>query len=400
MRIALLSCFYPYRGGISQFNSFLFKELSKKHVVKAFNFKRQYPSFLFPGKTQFVEKEDKAVSIESESLLDTANPLTYYTTAKKIAEWQPDILITRYWMSYFAPSLGYINRKVRKILKDKAKENNSSLFKTISITDNAIPHEPHFFDKPFAKYYFNSIDGFIAMSSVVKEEIQNIVPNAKVELIKHPLYLNYGTKIDKLEARKTIFENRKKINQEAFIQQIKNKRVLLFFGLIRDYKGLDLILKAMPELGNEYVLIVAGEPYEDFDKYKKIIYSPDFDDIRENIILKTEFIPDEQVKVLFSSCDLCVLPYKSATQSGICSVSWNFETPIIATPVGGLPEYINSTQSGIITERVDTASLVKSIKEFFDNKLSTTYINNIIELKKELSWDNFCNNLIDFGNRL
>ena len=147
MKIAILSCFYPYRGGISQFNACLYGELGKEHIVRAFNFKRQYPDFLFPGKTQYVTADDEAVPVESISLLDTANPFTYAATLKAIRDWKPDLLIVRYWMSYFAPSLGFITRHMKKHCT------------VISILDNVIPHEPHFFDRPFTKYFLKGSHG-------------------------------------------------------------------------------------------------------------------------------------------------------------------------------------------------------------------------------------------------
>ncbi len=391
MRIALLSCFYPFRGGISQFNSFLVKELAKEHTVKAFNFSRQYPSVLFPGKTQYVENPDIAESQISTPTLDTANPFSYRRTARIIAQWKPDLLITRYWMSYFAPSLGFVNRKVHKYLLNLSNGNSSDL-KTLSIVDNAIPHEPHLFDKPLTKYYFKSCNGFIAMSNVVKQDIQDLQHGAKVELIKHPLYSNYGERIDPQVARKEIFGEEEKLP--------KKSKVLLFFGLIRDYKGLDLLLKAMPLLGRDYKLIVAGEPYSNREKYIKIVKSIEDEQIRKNIILKFSFIPDEKVKTLFSAADVCILPYRSATQSGISSVAWNFSTPIIATPVGGLIEDINKTKTGILTQDVSSEGIASAIKKYFDNNLESECKNNIAKLKEELSWSNFCEKLICFAKQI
>lgn len=390
MRIALLSCFYPFRGGISQFNSFLVKEFAKEHTVKAFNFKRQYPQFLFPGKTQYVENYDEnAVLSQCETVLDTANPFSYFSTAKKIVDFKPDLLITRYWMSYFSPSLGSVNYLVSKALRKEAKRAGANFdFQTISITDNALPHERHFFDKPFSRYYFGSVDRFVAMSVGVERDILSIKPNAKVEIIKHPIYSNYGERIDKEKAQLQIFND-----------HLKGEKVLLFFGLIRDYKGLDILLNAMPLLGKGYKLIVAGEPYGGFEKYQQIIDSIEDEDIRKNIYLMTTFIPDEQVKVLFSASDLCILPYKSATQSGISSVSWNFDTPIVATPVGGLVEDIRDSKTGILSENVSSESVASAIQHFFsDGNIAEECINNIKTLKTELSWKSFCSKLINFAN--
>ena len=188
MKIAILSCFYPFRGGISQFNACLYEELSKEQVVKAFNFSRQYPEFLFPGKTQYVTEDDEAVPVESESLLDTANPFSYARTYKAIRDWQPDLLIVRYWMSYFAPSLGYIPRKMQRHCK------------VLSILDNVIPHEPHFFDAPLTRYFLKGSTGSVTMCDAVARELLNLKPEATYTVMQHPLYSHFGARKDRLEA--------------------------------------------------------------------------------------------------------------------------------------------------------------------------------------------------------
>ena len=180
MKIAILSCFYPYRGGISQFNACLYGELSKEHIVKAFNFKRQYPEFLFPGKTQYVTPDDEAVPVESTSLLDTANPFSYISTYREIRDWKPDVLIVRYWMSYFAPSLGYITRKMKKHCK------------VISILDNVIPHEPHFFDSPLTRYFLKGSTGSVTLCEAVSKDLLALKPDARYAVIQHPLYSHFG----------------------------------------------------------------------------------------------------------------------------------------------------------------------------------------------------------------
>ena len=246
MKIAILSCFYPYRGGISQFNACLYGELSKEHIVKAFNFSRQYPEFLFPGKTQYVTEDDEAVPVESESLLDTANPFSYLRAYRKIRDWKPDVLIVRYWMSYFAPSLGYITRRMRKHCK------------VISILDNVTPHEPHFFDAPLTRYFLEGSSGCVTMCDAVTRDLLALKPDARHIVIQHPLYSHFGERKDRIEA-------------ERRLGLEHGKRNILFFGLIREYKGLDILLEAFRMLPDDYQLIIAGEPYGSFDKYQKII---------------------------------------------------------------------------------------------------------------------------------
>ena len=389
MRIAILSCFYPYRGGISQFNTYLLKELSKQHTVKAFNFKRQYPGFLFPGKTQKVTDQDDASKVDSTPVLDTANPLTYGRTAKAIAEFEPDVLLTRYWMSYFAPSLGSVSSKAARILKRKGKAD----FKAVAIADNIVPHERHFFDIPLARYFVRRQSGIVTLSHAVEQELRQICPNAKSITIPHPLYSNFGEKTDPLLARKLL-------GMKGSDQEIMGRRVLLFFGLIREYKGLDILLEALPLLGRDYTLVVAGECYGSFDRYRQIIDSERFAPVRSNLILVDRYIPDSEVKNYFSAADVSVLPYRSATQSGISSISWNFDIPLITTPVGGLVESVGQAGTGMLTAGISPKDVADAVEKYFAENRKEEYLYNISQLKKQLSWETFALKLQDFINTL
>jgi len=372
VRIAILSCFYPYRGGIAQFNANIFQELSKSHEVKAFNYKRQYPNLLFPGKTQFVEKDDIAVKIESIPLLDTANPFNYIYAAKTIRQWEPDLLLMRYWMSYFAPSQGYIAR------------NQLKKTKIISVLDNVIPHEPRFFDAPFTKYYLGSNDGFVVLSDAVGKDLIAYKPDAKFISASHPVYDHFGEKME-----------RDKAIEELGIE--KDKKNILFFGLIREYKGLDILIDSFSMLDDSYQLIIAGEPYGSFDRYKEQIdKSPN----RERIQLFTRYISDNEVPGFFSASDVCVLPYRSATQSGISAISYHFELPMITTNVGGLKEAIEVPGTGIVVETVDSVAIKNAIVDYFERDLGGSFSKNIIKEKERLSWGNFSNKLIDFYKTL
>ena len=372
MRIAILSCFYPYRGGISQFNTCLLNELSKNHTVKAFNFKRQYPNFLFPGKTQYVTKEDNAVPVESEALLDTANPFSYISTAKAIREWKPDLLVMRYWMSYFAPSLGYVAKHMDKNCK------------VVSILDNVVPHEQRFFDKPFTKYFLNGQDGYVVLCDAVGKDLLNFKPDAEFINTPHPLYSHFGEKLTRKEA-------------EESLGLKPGKKNLLFFGLIREYKGLDILLEAFNRLDDSYQLIIAGEPYGSFEKYQHLI---DNSPLKDNISLNTNYIPDNLVNLYFSAADICVLPYRSATQSGISSISYHFEVPMITTNVGGLQQMIGDTGTGLIAKEGTPESIAESIRDYFSGNRENELIENIRREKERLSWSNFCNKLVDFAVKL
>lgn len=371
MKIALLSSFYPLRGGISQFNASMLNELGKKHDVRAFNFKRQYPGILFPGKTQYVTPDDEAVPVESVSLLDTANPFTYGKTARAIREWKPDLLVMKYWMSWFAPSLGFVARHVG--------------CKSISVLDNVIPHEQRFFDKPLTKYFLGGVNGFITMSDSVTADLLALKPDAKHILLPHPLYSHFGEKLPREEA-------------ENLLGLEHGKKNLLFFGLIRSYKGLDILLEAFRELPEDYQLIVAGEPYGSFEKYQSIIDSiPGKDRIR----VFPNYIKDSQVRKFFSAADVTVLPYRSATQSGISSVSYHFEVPMIVTDVGGLKSTIGDRGTGIVAPKADPVSIRAEILRYFsDDSIRERCIASIRSEKERLSWERFCSELTGFAATL
>lgn len=373
MKIAVLSCFYPYRGGISQFNACLYEELGKEHVVKAFNFKRQYPEFLFPGKTQYVTADDEAVPVESVSLLDTANPFTYHSTYREIRDWKPDVLIVRYWMSYFAPSLGYITRKMKKHCK------------VISILDNVVPHEQHFFDTPLTRYFLKGSTGCVTLCDAVSKDLLRISPEARYTVIQHPLYSHFGDKKDRTEA-------------EEKLGLVHGKKNILFFGLIRTYKGLDILLEAFGMLPEDYQLIIAGEPYGSFDKYQEII---DRIPGKERISMNLKYIKDSEVTNYFSAADVAVLPYRSATQSGISSISYHFEVPMIVTDVGGLKETIGDRGTGLVASEGTPETIRTEILRYFsDPRIKEECVRNIRLEKERLSWKTFARKLIDFIGQL
>ena len=373
MKIAILSCFYPYRGGISQFNACLYGELSKKHVVKAFNFKRQDPEFLFPGKTQFVTADDEAVPVESVSLLDTANPFSYMSTYRAIRDWKPDVLIVRYWMSYFAPSLGYITRKMSRHCK------------VVSILDNVIPHEPHFFDAPLTKYFLKGSTGCVTLCEAVSKDLLDLKADAQYTVIQHPLYSHFGEKKGREETEEKL----------GLKPGMKN---ILFFGLIRTYKGLDILLEAFGMLPEDYQLIIAGEPYGSFDKYQEII---DRLPGKDRIKLNLNYIKDSEVTDWFSAADLAVLPYRSATQSGISSVSYHFEVPMIVTDVGGLKETIGDRGTGLVAPEGTPECICNEILRYFaDPTIKESCISNIKTEKERLSWKTFAMSLEEFIERI
>ena len=373
MKIAILSCFHPFRGGIAQFNANLLAELGREHEVRAFNFSRQYPSFLFPGKTQYVSDEDEAAAVESEAVLDTANPFNWPRAAAAIRRWEPDILLMRYWMSYFGPSLGYVARRMPRRCK------------VVAITDNVIPHEPHFFDRPLTRYFLGGVDGCVALCSEVASDLLSIRPDAAYTVLPHPVYTHFGEKLPREEA-------------ERRLGIPSGGRNILFFGLIREYKGLDLLIEAFGRLDSRYRLIIAGEPYGPFDKYRKLIDScPD----PSHVHVFPDYIRDSEVKNYFSAADVAVLPYRSATQSGISAVADNFEVPMIVTDVGGLRETIGERGTGIVCSESTPECIAAEIGRFFDTPmLRENCIASIRRVNERLSWNRFCKDLLGFAASL
>lgn len=371
MRIAILSPFYPYRGGLAQLNARLYTELSKRNEVKAFTFTTLYPDFLFPGKTQYLTEGDTATVIHSDRVLNSINPFTYIRTAGHINKYAPDLLIIPYWMSFLAPAFGSVCR----FLKKKTK--------VVSLVHNAIPHERRFVDKSFARFFFNRCDAFIVMSDPVQRDLLSLKKDARILLQPHPIYDQYAERIDKVAACENL--------------GIKdNKKNLLFFGLIRDYKGLDVLIQAMGMLDNSYQLIIAGESYGSFDKYTELInQSP----LKENIVVFEQYIPDEMVSTLFSAADVLVLPYKSATQSGVVALAYQMELPMIATNVGALGSTVKESNTGMVVSDPTPDDIAKGITEFFSSDTGF-YKDSLKREKKRLSWDNFTRSIESFFSAL
>ncbi len=372
MKIAMLSTFYPFRGGIAQFNANLYETFKKDNDITAYTFTRQYPGFLFPGKTQYVTDEDNAILIDSIPILDTANPFSYKKAAKCIAKEKPDVLIMKYWMSYLAPSLG----SVAKYLKKRG-------CKVITILDNVIPHEQKFFDKPLTTWFLKQNSGFVAMSESVRNDLYTLHPTAKSILKPHPLYNHFG---DKVESRKS----------RELLGIDPDKKTILFFGLIRDYKGLDLLIDAVSLLDESYQLLIAGETYGSFDKYDELIKKANHP---ERIKVYNRYISDSEVPLFFSASNVCVLPYRSATQSGITSIAYHFELPLIATKTGGLGESIEKPGVGLMILEITPDSIADTITKFFKEDHSV-FIGNIQKEKTLLSWDNFAASLLSFVEEL
>ena len=373
MRIAILSCFYPFRGGVAQFNASMLAELGRGHSVKAFNFTTQYPSVLFPGKTQFVGPADSATPVESERVLSTVNPFSWTRTARAIRKWQPDVLILRYWMSWFAPSLGWVARRAGKGCK------------VVAVTDNIIPHEPHFFDKPLTKWFLKGVNGCVTLSDEVAADLVKLAPSMPHKVLLHPAYSHFGEGMSREEA-------------ERRLGIPTGKKNLLFFGLIRKYKGLDILIEAFGQLPQDYRLIIAGEPYGSFDEYQQLI---DSSPARDRISLFNRYIPDSEVPAFFSAAHACVLPYRSATQSGVGALALQFGTPMIVTDTGALRASIEGRGVGVVVDKAEPGCIRDGILSFFSSPgLQEQCIRNIASCRAMATWSGFCKELISFSESL
>ncbi|MGD1006603.1 MAG: glycosyltransferase [Ignavibacteriaceae bacterium] len=369
MKIIILSTAYPLRGGIAHFIGLLYKELVKTNEVKVITFKRQYPSILFPGKSQ-IESGDTAEQIPAEVLVDSINPFNWLAVGLKIKKEKPGLLIFKFWMPFFAPCFGTISRL--------AKKNN--ITKVLTICDNVIPHEKKPGDIALTKYFFNVVDYFILLSEKVRNDLLTLKPGAKNKFLPHPVYSNFGQAVNKNDAKQHL--------------NITGDRLILFFGFIRDYKGLDILLKAMALLKNDLnvKLVIAGEFYSNEHKYLKII-----DDlgIKENLLMFTDFIPTSEVKYYFSAADCVILPYRDATQSGIVQIATNFCKPVIAANVGGLGEVIESGKTGFIVEKENPEALADAIKKFYLENREKEFVENIAVEVKKYSWESFASGLFE-----
>lgn len=362
--IIIVGTAYPYRGGLSAFNERLAYEFLKEgYKVEIYTFSLQYPSFLFPGKTQY-SSEPKPKDLQIIRKINSCNPFSWLKVGKEIKNKRPDILVTKYWLPFMAPCLGTIEKIV--------KSNNHT--KTISILDNIIPHEKRIADKLFSKYFVKQTLGFVAMSKSVLNDL-NLFDTQKPRLFcAHPLYDHYGEVLDKETAKKNL-------GLES------NTKYILFFGFIRSYKGLDLLLEAMSDVRLKDMnikLIVAGEFYAKSEPYYQQIERLG---IKDRLVLKTDFIPDSKVNNYFCACDLVVQPYKSATQSGVTQIAFHFNKPMVVTDVGGLKEIVPDGKIGYVV-KPDSKAIADSIVTYYSENKEKEFTANVQQEKEKYSWAN------------
>jgi len=356
---------HPLRGGLATYNERLAKEyIDQGSDVTIYTFSLQYPGFLFPGKTQY-STEPAPEGIPIKIKINSINPLNWIKVGRHIKNERPDLVIVKFWIPFMAPCLGTISRIIRK----------NKHTKIISILDNLIPHERRPGDMLLIHYWVNSADGFIAMSRSVLAEIdQFLTSKPKPTLFcPHPLYDNFGEPVSKTEAKKRLGLD-------------PGCSYILFFGFIRDYKGLDLLLKAFADerlRAYPLKLMVAGEFYTDAKPYYDLL---DQLHLREHVIIYNEFIPDSVVPDYFCAADLVVQPYKSATQSGVTQIAYHFNKPMIITNVGGLAEFVPDGKVGYIVEPL-VPEIASSILRFYNEKMEKEFSANAAVEKLKYSWE-------------
>ena len=363
MKIIIVSAAFPYRGGIAHFTQMLYNELIKNHEVSVVTFSRQYPKLFFPGKTQYEPTLLKDAP-DSEELLDSINPFNWNSVGKTVKNKNADLVIFNFWMPFFGPCFGTAARRIKKNKRTKI----------LIIAHNVISHDAKIGDRMLTKYFFNAADYFITMSKSVQKDLQKFKPNAKQKLLFHPIYSNFGTSIKK--------------NDAVEFLKLSDKPTLLFFGFIRKYKGVDILLKTVELLKEklDLQLIIAGEFYDNKQKYLDLI---DLLNIGKQVRIFSDFIPNSEVKYYFSVCDVVVLPYREATQSGIFQIANNFEKPIIVTDVGGLGEEIEQGKTGFVVEKNNPQILADAIFKYFKENKIEEFSLNVKRKKEKYSWTNF-----------
>jgi D-inositol-3-phosphate glycosyltransferase len=374
LKIIILGPAYPLRGGIANFNEALCTELTRQgHDCSIVSFTLQYPGFLFPGTTQLAESDPPPDGISILPMLNSVNPISWLKTASFIREQNPDLLIVRFWLPFMGPCLGSVVRLVKKHPKTKV----------VAITDNVIPHEKRAFDRPFTSWFLGGCDAFMTMSDSVANDLKSFRVKGKIKVEPHPVYDIFGSAISRSEAR-----------QKLGIAE--EDKLVLFFGFIRHYKGLDLLLRAMADerMSSAGIkLVVAGEFYEDAKPYHAII--DDFQ-LKDRILLHDHYIPKELVKAYFGAADIVAQPYRSATQSGVTQIAYHFGRAMLVTDVGGLPEIVPNGKAGYVTAP-EPHEIASALSDFFENHRAAEMESFVSLQASKFTWRSFALSLLDLA---
>jgi glycosyltransferase involved in cell wall biosynthesis len=367
-KVTFFSALPPFRGGIAQFSEQFRKAIAKVRDVESFTFRHQYPNFLFPGQSQF---EENHPVFHFPRIVSTFRPWTYLTALVSLRKSKGNVFITSYWMSFFGPMMGFWARFLpKKTVK-------------IALIHNLVPHEKRFFDDAFNRFFLSHYDGFIVLSESVKHAVLAQKPGALTRVLKHPSYQQFGKKMDKQYAC-----------QEIGIDA--TKKTILFFGLIRDYKGLDILLEAFSKMDDAFQLLIAGEVYGERKVYDDLIERSK----NKQVYFVDQFIPSDKVAFYFSASDLCVLPYRTATQSGIKAMCDVFQLPVLVSQVGGLAEDIALNENGFIIEDMSPEALAAQINLLFaEDQLENVAKNLLFQSEKqENEWDEFAESVLEFAD--
>jgi D-inositol-3-phosphate glycosyltransferase len=360
VKFVLVGTAYPHRGGIAHYVALLSRELTAcGHEVKVISFSRQYPSMLFPGKSQD-EAGPEAIRVDSERLIDSVGPWSWFRAARRIGEIRPDLVVFKYWMPFFAPAYGTIARGARR-----------RGIRTCFLLDNVIPHERRPGDLALTRYALGPVDTFIAQSKSVAEDLRRFRPEAPMLEVPHPVYSIFGAESERAAARARL--------------GVTASEVALFFGFIRRYKGLANLLRAVALIPKErsFQLLIGGEFYEDEAATKGLIRELG---IGDRVVMHDRYIANDEVADFFSAANVAVLPYVTATQSGIIQIAMNFNRPVITTDVGGLPEVVRAGVLGEVVPPEDPATLAAAIVDYFDRGKEAIYTPNMAREKERYSW--------------
>lgn len=378
IKVVIIGPAHPLRGGLATFNQRLAKEFMQQgNDCSIYSFSLQYPSFLFPGTTQYTD-EPAPEGISIHTVINSVNPLNWIKVGNRLKKERPDIIVVRYWLPFMGPALGTILRRVRK----------NKHTRIVCIADNVIPHEKRPGDKPFTNYFLKSCDAFITMSEKVMNDLNIFKITKPARLVQHPLYDNFGDIISKKEAKE-------------HLGLPENQKIILFFGFIRKYKGLDLLLEAMSILKQQKEdlpianckLLIAGEFYEDAKQYEELI---DKLGISDQLILRTDFIPDSEVKYYLCAADAVIQPYRNATQSGVTPLAYHFEKPMVVTNVGGLPSLVPNEKVGLVVEP-NANAIADGITRFY--QLGEDYfIPHLRSEKQKYSWKVLVNTISELAD--
>jgi glycosyltransferase involved in cell wall biosynthesis len=381
MNIIIIGPAWPLRGGLASFDQRLCRAFKEEgHACSIYSFSLQYPGFLFPGTTQY-SSDPQPTGIEIHSVINSVNPINWMIIGNRLKKEAHDLIVVRYWLPFMGPALGTILRRVQRNRKTKI----------IAITDNVLPHEKRPGDSSFTKYFLGSCDAYITMSDSVMDDLRKFEKTKPAKLVIHPLYDNFGEIISKTSARKFLHE-------KLQINISEEEKIILFFGFIRKYKGLDILLRAMAEpvmKDSGIRLLIAGEFYENQSLYQKLI-----DDLRieKQLILKTDFIPDAEVRYYLCASDAVIQPYRHATQSGVTPLAYHFEKPMIVSNLGSFVEQVLHEQTGLVTEP-EPGALANAILRFYE--LGEEYfIPHLRTEKKKYSWKNLVNTILGLAHDL